>query len=69
MVLGYEFLTFHLHLWQVSSEVAASSVVSEVMKVDFFMRTYSAWDLPAAMSSRRLIGGRKDITAGKSQAL
>ena len=40
-----------------SSEVAASTVVSEVMEVGCFLRTYSAWDLPAAMSSRSLIGG------------
>ena len=50
VVSGYEFLRFRLHLWQASSEVAASTVVSEVMKVDFFMRIYSAWDVPAAMS-------------------
>ena len=56
MVSGYEVLTFRLYLWQASSEVAASTVVSEVMKVGFFLYTYSAWDLPAAMSSWRLIG-------------
>ena len=29
MVSGYEFLTFRLNLWQASSELAASTVVSE----------------------------------------
>ena len=47
---------FRLHPWQAYLEVAASTVVSEVMEVGFFLRTYNAWDLPAAMSSRRLIG-------------
>ena len=55
MVSGYEFLTYRLQLWQASSEVAALTVVSEVLGVGCFLRTYSAWDLPAAMSSRRLI--------------
>ena len=52
---------------QVSSEVAAPTVVSEVLEVGSFLGTYSAWDLLAAMSSpmRR----REDISAGKSQAL
>ena len=57
VVSGYKFLTFRLHLWQASSEVAALTVVSEVLEVGFFLRTYSAWDLPAAMSTWRLIGG------------
>ena len=31
VVSGYKFLTFRLHLWQTSSEVAASTVASEVL--------------------------------------
>ena len=38
-----------MHLWQASSEVAASTIFSEVMKVGFLLRTYSAGDLPAAV--------------------
>ena len=56
MVSGYEFQTFRLQLWQASSEVAASTVVSEVLGVGCFLCTYSAWNLPAVVSSRRLIG-------------
>ena len=31
MVSGYKFLTFRLHLWQASLELAASTVASEVL--------------------------------------
>ena len=56
MVSDYEFLTFRLHLWQPSSEVAALTGASEVLKVGCCLNTYSVWDLPAALSSRHLIG-------------
>ena len=40
MVSGYKFLTFRLHLWQASSEVAVSTVVSQVPKVGFCFPTF-----------------------------
>ena len=52
MVSGYKFLTFHLYLWQASSELAAS----EVLEVGCCFRTYSVCDVTAAVSSWRLIG-------------
>jgi hypothetical protein len=56
MISGYEFLMFCLQPWHASSELAASTVVSEVLEVGCFLHTYSAWDLPAVMSSWHLIG-------------
>ena len=57
MVSGYEFLTFRLHLWQASSEVAASTVASEVLEVGCCFRNYSVFAIAAAMSSWCFIGG------------
>ena len=56
VVSGYKFLTFRLHLWQASSEVAASVVNSEVPEDDSCFPTYSVCDVTAAMLSWHLIG-------------
>ena len=57
MVSGYKFLTFRLHLWQASSELAASTVASEVLDIDCCFHFNSICDITAAMSSWCLNSG------------
>jgi hypothetical protein len=57
IVSGYEFLTFHLYLWQPSSKVTASTVASELLEVGCCFHTYSVCNVTAVMSSWFLIGG------------